>query len=270
MDKTTLAYIPLDLLVTETQVRTQNGFEQESINDLALSIKSQGLLQPLLVRPSSRSANKFTIVAGHRRLAALTLLKQDTAPCLVTAYVDGVESLPAQLVENLQREALTLADLVKSVREVAQALETPEKIAKALGKSKTWVSKHLSVTGPTFSTKALELIQSGKVTDLEIAHAYNQIAKAKGHDDAKGLVLMKFDTAIDFETITRQGAIALLDEFKRRCKPVQNEISYGEPGEGKTTYAATEAKYIIELTEAQAKAFEDKGGVTWLLAELGA
>lgn len=268
-----LQLIPRSKIAAEPQIRTRNGFDAESITGLAESIKTNGLLQPIVVRQFD--ADTFIVVAGHRRLAALDKLRTDTVPCLLTAINGPQDATAPQLIENLQRVDLCLADLVAGVRALAEQ-SNAEELPKLLGKSKSWVSKHLSVTGPAFSPKALELIQSGKVTDLEIAHAYNQIAKAKGHDDAKGLVLMKFDTAIDFETITRQGAIALLDEFKRRCKPVQNEISYDAPegdeaeADATTNSEDTTTAYTIKLTGAQAQAFIDKGGIDWLLAELGA
>ena len=113
-----------------------------AINELAASIAAYGLLQPLVVRPAGQ---RFTLVAGHRRFAAIQSLGWTHAPAIVRrAGADQAQLL--NLVENLQRNNLT-------PREEAQALEvlvrehgwSTRQVAAAVHRSAAYVSKRLRV-----------------------------------------------------------------------------------------------------------------------------
>ncbi|HOW77795.1 MAG TPA: ParB/Srx family N-terminal domain-containing protein, partial [Candidatus Competibacteraceae bacterium] len=106
-----LHHIPLEnLIVAKTNARTHGA--TESLESLAASIKAQGVLQPLLVRPLAEAEAEadgasFEIVAGQRRFLACQRLAQDAPvdplPCLVLAATDDAAALEISLAENLER-----------------------------------------------------------------------------------------------------------------------------------------------------------------------
>ena len=91
--------LPLSIL-TESQTNPRRIFEESALKELAASIRSQGVLSPLLVRPLTERS--FEIVAGARRYRAAQLAEAETVPVRIVNLTDA-EALEAQLIENLQR-----------------------------------------------------------------------------------------------------------------------------------------------------------------------
>ena len=115
---------------------------QESLAELAESIREQGVLQPLIVRATSGAVG-YEIVAGERRWRAARLAGLATVPVIVRELTDQ-EALAVALIENLQREDLNPIDQAQSMsRLVAEFGMTHEQIAKALGRSRASVSNFL-------------------------------------------------------------------------------------------------------------------------------
>jgi ParB family transcriptional regulator, chromosome partitioning protein len=117
---------------------------EESLAELAQSIREQGVLQPLIVRATPGSeAVGYEIVAGERRWRAARLAGLATVPVIVRELTDQ-EALAVALIENLQREDLNPIDQAQSMsRLVAEFGMTHEQIAKALGRSRASVSNFL-------------------------------------------------------------------------------------------------------------------------------
>ena len=91
--------LPLSVL-TESNTNPRRFFEDSALKELAASIRSQGVLSPLLVRPLTERS--FEIVAGARRYRAAQLAEAETVPVRIVNFTDA-EALEAQLIENLQR-----------------------------------------------------------------------------------------------------------------------------------------------------------------------
>ena len=119
---------------------------EESLAELAESIREQGVLQPLIVRALSGiegNANNYEIVAGERRWRAARLAGLATVPAIVRELTDQ-QALAVALIENLQREDLNPIDQAQSMsRLVAEFGMTHEQIAKALGRSRAGVTNFL-------------------------------------------------------------------------------------------------------------------------------
>jgi ParB family chromosome partitioning protein len=117
---------------------------EDSLAELAESIREQGVLQPLIVRATTGSdAVGYEIVAGERRWRAARLAGLATVPVIVRELTDQ-EALAVALIENLQREDLNPIDQAQSMsRLVAEFGMTHEQIAKALGRSRASVSNFL-------------------------------------------------------------------------------------------------------------------------------
>ncbi|HEY1213837.1 MAG TPA: ParB/RepB/Spo0J family partition protein, partial [Bryobacteraceae bacterium] len=89
------------LLLSESKTNPRRIFEDAALRELAASIRSQGVLSPLLVRPVTEHG--FEIVAGARRFRAAQMAESETVPVRIVDLTDA-QALEAQLIENLQRK----------------------------------------------------------------------------------------------------------------------------------------------------------------------
>ena len=92
--------VPISILV-ESATNPRKRFDEKNLEELAASVKAQGILAPLLVRELEE--NKYEVVAGARRLRAAKLAELEKLPVRVVKLTDA-EAIEAQCVENLQRE----------------------------------------------------------------------------------------------------------------------------------------------------------------------
>lgn len=158
-----LKKIPIEFL-RAGKYQPRKDMADDALEDLAASIKSQGIIQPIVVRPIGE--DKYEIVAGERRWRAAQIAKLDIVPCLVKPIADDA-AIAIALIENIQREDL-------NAMEEAQALErlmvefnlTHQQVADAVGKSRTTVTNLLRLNGLEQSVKTL--LEHG---DIEMGHA---------------------------------------------------------------------------------------------------
>jgi ParB family chromosome partitioning protein len=140
--------IPLSLL-NESKTNPRRAFDETSLKELADSIRSQGVLSPLLVRPLTE--NGFEIVAGARRFRAAQMAEQSTVPVRIKQMSDA-EVLEAQLVENLIRAEIHPMEEAEGFARLL-ALEEPkysiEQIAAKVGKQPSFVASRLKMTDLT-------------------------------------------------------------------------------------------------------------------------
>ena len=116
-------------------------FNDESIAQLAESVKDQGVLQPLLVVPSGRG--RYRIVAGERRFRAGREAGLETLPCIVKD-IDAIRQMEIALIENLQREDLNPMEEAKGIYALMKRCGyTQEKVSARLGKSRPAVANLL-------------------------------------------------------------------------------------------------------------------------------
>ncbi len=117
------------------QPRSQ--FSKESLHDLAESIKSQGVIEPILARMRS---GKYELVAGERRLRAAKLAGIAVIPAIVKEFTDE-QSLELSLIENLMREDLNPMDEAEGYARLASEFGlTQEAIAKRIGKDRSTIA----------------------------------------------------------------------------------------------------------------------------------
>ncbi len=129
-----------NLIPNPNQPRRQ--FDEESLNELAASIRQQGIIQPILVRPKPQSKN-FEIIAGERRWRAAQKAGLTEVPVFIKDMTDE-EVMAAALIENIQREDLTPMEealAIQSLREECGI--TQEELATRLGKSRSALANTL-------------------------------------------------------------------------------------------------------------------------------
>ncbi len=128
---------------------TRQGIDEKSLADLAASIRQNGVLQPILLRPVEAGAGgraKYQIVAGERRYRAASLVELKEIPAQVRAMSDD-EALSLQIIENLQREDLHPLDEAESFRRLRELMEiTVRELAGRVAKDARYVARRLSLT----------------------------------------------------------------------------------------------------------------------------
>lgn len=146
----------------EYQPRT--NMDPESLEELADSIRSQGIIQPILVRPIG--GDRYEIIAGERRWRAAQLAQLDEVPVLVRDIPDEA-TLAIALIENIQREDLNPVEEAMGLKRLTDEFGlTHEQMAKAVGRSRAAVTNLLRLL--SLSHGARQLLEHGKI---EMGHA---------------------------------------------------------------------------------------------------
>ncbi|HEY2678700.1 MAG TPA: ParB/RepB/Spo0J family partition protein [Steroidobacteraceae bacterium] len=113
---------------------------EESLEELAASIKSSGVIQPIIVRPVAGFPHQFELIAGERRWQAAQLAGLADIPAVVREASDK-EAVAIALIENIQREELTAAEEARALKKLIEEFGlTHEDVAKAVGRSRAAVS----------------------------------------------------------------------------------------------------------------------------------
>lgn len=129
----------IDLSKTESQVMRRKSFDRVKLEELGASLKSQGLINPVLVRPSPLDGDRFELVAGERRLLATKAIGQESILAIVRPLSDEAV-LELQLVENLQREGLhPMQEAEGYAALLRDHNKTADDVAVLVGKSRTYV-----------------------------------------------------------------------------------------------------------------------------------
>ena len=119
----------------------RHHFDQTALEELAASIKAQGLIQPILVRPLTEG--RYEIVAGERRWRACQMAGLRSIDCIVRS-MDDYESMAIALIENLQREDLNPMEEARALGQIKEHFEiTQEELADKVGKSRPAVTNSL-------------------------------------------------------------------------------------------------------------------------------
>lgn len=198
----------------------RKNFDQEKLNELALSIKEHGVLEPIIV---TKSIKGYEIVAGERRTKACELVGIETIPAIIKDFSDE-EMMQIALLENIQRENLSAIEEAEAYNNLIKALNiTQEELAKKIGKSRTHVTNMLGI---------LRLPQEIK---NDILNGYISMGHArvlsKLEDKEKMLQLCE---RVKFEHLSVHDleAIAANPVFERKNKIVkikqENEYKYVE------------------------------------------
>ena len=154
-------------------------FDTESLEDLARSIQSNGILQPILVRPSN---GKYEIIAGERRWRAAQKAGLHRVPVLVREAADA-QVLELALVENIQREDLNPVEEAHAYRVLIEDLDlSQEEVARRVGKERATVANTLRLLH--LSQLALAALEAGQIST---GHA-KAILSHKKHEDQDALL----------------------------------------------------------------------------------
>lgn len=170
-DISTVKLVPLELIDTLPQLRKE--FDQESIVELAKDILVNGLLQPILLNPTG---NRYQVIAGERRLKAVTLNGATGIPALLVK-TSSKNAMLMQLAENIQREDLNLTEECEAIKMLYDELGNLDKVAETVKKSKPWCSKRYAMTQQQLHHVANSLLADGVTEDIELLKALSGLCK---------------------------------------------------------------------------------------------
>lgn len=159
-----LRHLPIEFL-ERGRFQPRRDMNPEALQELAESIKAQGLMQPIVVRPLI-GKNQFEIIAGERRWRASQIAGLEKIPCVIRDVPDEA-ALAMALIENIQREDLNPMEEAVALSRLQEEFQlTHQQVAEAVGKSRVTITNLLRLM--SLSAEAKRMLEHG---DLEMGHA---------------------------------------------------------------------------------------------------
>ena len=147
-------------------LQPRRHFDDAALKDLTESIREQGILQPLIVRPMRGNEDKLEIVAGERRWRAAQRAQVHEAPVIVRDFTDA-EALAVALIENIQRDELSPLEEAEAYARLARDFQkTQEQVAEVVGKSRSYVANMMRLLDLPGGVR--EMLADGRLT---VGHA---------------------------------------------------------------------------------------------------
>ncbi len=146
--------------ITENQYQPRTFFDDEKLEDLASSIKEHGIIQPLVVRETTKG---YELIAGERRLRAAKIAGLKKVPISITK-ASNTKSLEIAILENVQREDLDAIEVARGYQRLKEEFNyTQEALSKSIGKPRSSVANSLRLL--TLSEKIQKEISSGNISE---------------------------------------------------------------------------------------------------------
>lgn len=239
-DSRELQHLPLDL-IQRGKYQPRRDMDPTALEELAQSIRAQGVLQPIVVRPIG--AGRFEIVAGERRWRASQQAGLERIPAMVRDLPDEA-AIAMALIENIQREDLNPIEEAVALQRLQQEFQlTQQQVAEAVGKSRVTITNLLRLIALPEEIKIL--LSHG---DLEMGHARallglpaEQQTEGARHVVARGLTVRQTEALVRqwlnskdkvVEPVKADPDISRLEQrlAERLGSPVQ--IKHGQKGKG--------------------------------------
>jgi len=191
-----------------SSIQPRRLFDKNSINELAESIKSKGLVQPILVRPSKSEVGEYEIIAGERRWRAAQIAQLHELPAVVK-NLDDVEALEMAIIENVQRADLSPIEEAAGYKKLMEQYNhTQEALAPIVGKSRSHIANIIRLLNLPASIQ--DMISQGIITS---GHARAIMNSAFPEELAKKIV---------DENLSVRQAESLVKE--KKTKPTKNKL----------------------------------------------
>lgn len=239
-----LKEIPIEFL-QPGQYQPRKDMHSEALEDLAASIKAQGVMQPIVVRPVANG--KYEIIAGERRWRASQIAGLASIPAIIKDVPDEA-AIAMALIENIQRENLNPMEEAEALHRLQQEFDlSHQEVADAVGKSRATISNLLRLMSLGKATRTL--LEHG---DIEMGHARamlslseEQQAQTARQVVAKGLSVRQTEALVrslskpkaEVKKVTESADIRRLqnDLSDKLCAPVV--IQHTSSGKGKLLIA---------------------------------
>ncbi|MEI7868658.1 MAG: ParB/RepB/Spo0J family partition protein [Candidatus Methylumidiphilus sp.] len=254
-----LHILPIEYL-RSSRFQPRKDFDPVRLQELADSISAQGVIQPVVVRPTGE--NTYEIVAGERRWRAAQLARLHDIPVVVRDVSDQ-SALAIALIENLQREDLKPLEEAEALKRLQEEFSlTHQQIADAIGKSRATVTNLLRLN--ELHPEAKALLQKG---EIEMGHArailsldsqrQGELAKKVA---AKKLTVRETEVLVrklqeeaknnpQQQTKTRDPDIARLEERVTQSIGAKAQIQHSEKGSGKLVISYDSLEHLEGVLE---------------------
>ena len=191
--------------------QARKNFDANDLEDLSNSIKSKGILSPILVTQSNdKDVSSYDLIAGERRWRAAQMAKLHEVPCIVVNDVDANSASVMSLIENIQRKDLNAIEEAQGLNElINQHNYTQESAGKIVGKSRVYITNSLRLL--KLPEKIISLIKDNK---LSVGHSRLLI----GRDDALEIAQIIIKDSLSVRDLEK-----LLKNFNQK-KPSPNKI----------------------------------------------
>ena len=184
--------------LSRNKFQPRKNFNKESLEELTNSIREQGVIQPIIVRPDKTNDGKYEIIAGERRWLASQNAGLHEIP-VVILDVDDNKSLEFAIVENVQRQDLNSIEEAKSYQRLINDFNyNQEKLSKFIGKSRSYLANSLRLLG--LPEEVLAMLVSGS---LSAGHARTLIGLNNASEIGKKIIKRKLSVR-QSEVLARQ------------------------------------------------------------------
>ena len=184
--------------LTRNKLQPRKHFDKENLEELTNSIREQGVIQPIVVRPDKSIQGKYEIIAGERRWLASQNAGLHEIP-VVILNVDDVKSLEFAIVENVQRQDLNSIEEARGYKRLVDDFNyNQEKLSKFIGKSRSYIANSLRLL--TLPEEVLLMVEKG---DFSAGHARTLIGLNNSIVIAKKIIQKKLSVR-QSEILVRQ------------------------------------------------------------------
>lgn len=239
-----LRHLPVDL-IQRGKYQPRTDMHEEALQELADSIKVQGVMQPIVVRPIP--GDRFEIIAGERRWRATQIAGLDTIPAVIRLVGDE-SAIAMALIENIQRENLNPIEEAMALKRLQEEFTlTQQEVAEAVGKSRTTVTNLLRLMSLNHDVRLM--LERG---DIEMGHAKALLGLQSEHQSeaaksvaGKGLSVRQTEVLVrkmleqpatkNIETPRQDPDINRLEQSLSEKIGARVEIQHSSKGSGKLT-----------------------------------
>ena len=184
--------------IVRNKFQPRKNFNKDSLAELTNSIKEQGVIQPIIVRPSTSLDGKYEIIAGERRWLASQNAGLHELPTVIL-NVDDVKSLEFAIVENVQRQDLNPIEEARGYQRLVDDFSyNQDKLSKFIGKSRSYIANSLRLL--SLPDEVLSMVEQ---ENLSAGHARSLIGLNNSVDIAKKIIQKKLSVR-QAEVLARQ------------------------------------------------------------------
>lgn len=222
-----LTYLDHELLC-KGKFQPRRDMNSVQLDELAISIKQQGIMQPIVVRPIA--SGKYEIIAGERRWRAAKIAELSKVPVIVR-HVEDSDAVVLALIENIQREDLNPVEEAIALQRLIEEFElTQQEVADTVGKSRSAVANLLRLLSLTPEVR--RLLEHG---DLEMGHArallpleHDEQIQAASQVVTKSMSVRETERlvkAIQFKQQNEEQEAILPPDFSQREESISQKIN---------------------------------------------
>jgi len=184
--------------LSRNKFQPRKHFNKASLEELSNSIKEQGVIQPIVVRPDKNNDGKYEIIAGERRWLASQNAGLHEVP-VVILDVDDIKSLEFAIVENVQRQDLNPIEEAKGYQKLINDFNyNQDKLSKFIGKSRSYIANSLRLLG--LPEEVLSMVELG---NLSAGHARTLIGLNNAYEIGRKIIQKKLSVR-QSEVLVRQ------------------------------------------------------------------